>query len=136
MCASVSALQRWLAPRSSGVEQPRSAEHIVGECGVPAVCRLHHLPAHLGVLTHLTDQDLANLDRPAVRLQGDRVTHRIVGGKKREAGVEQMRGKTLRTGERRGDGEGADFGLAVCEKCGLRHVAAAGGIADDVDFGL
>ena len=72
----------------AGLSSARSAEHIVGECGVPAVRRLHHLPAHLRVLTHLTDQDLADLDRPAVRLQGDRVTHRIVGGKKREAGIE------------------------------------------------
>ena len=126
----------WFRDRAGLKLEHRSAEHIVGECDVPAVRRLHDLATGLGVFTYLTDQDFADLDRPTRGLQGDGVAHRIVGGKKREAGVEQMRGETLRPGERRGDGEGADLGLAIGEKGGFRHVAAAGCIADDVDSGL
>src|SRR6266540_290906 len=103
---------------------------------VPAFRLARGPAAGLGAFLYLADEAVGDLDRPGDGLEADGVAHRIVGGEKSVAAVEQMRPEPRGSGEGRGDGECTGLGLAIGNKRRLRHVAATGRIAHDMDSGL
>src|SRR5256885_11490359 len=85
--------------------------------GIVPALRLARSPAAgLGAFLHLADEAVGDLDSPGDGLEADGVAHRIVGGEKSVAAVEQMRREPRGSGQRLRDGEGTGLGLARSEE--------------------
>ena len=67
----------------------------MGECGVPAVCLTHGLAPGFGIVTDLAEEEVVDLDCLRLGAVADGARHRVVGSKKSEARIEQVRRKSL-----------------------------------------
>lgn len=105
----------------------------MSERSVPAVCLAHCLATGLGTLSHFADENIPDLDRLRHWLENHGVAHRVIGAKKGEACIEQMRPRRRGPGERRKDSEGTDLSLAVGREGRFWHVSRVGRIAKDVN---
>src|SRR4029450_4657322 len=84
----------------------------------PADSLVRSLAANFGAFANSADEGIDDLDLAGFRVwpevQG--VGEGVVGRKKRVAGIEQVGRKPRRSRKRRGDGERACLGLAICRE--------------------